>query len=74
MPGEQKRQNVSNMEKKPAKCRTTLAKVFLQKLEYIHDNPVRANLCLHPEEYLYSSAVFYERSVDQFKMLTHYIG
>ncbi len=25
--------------------------VFLQKLEYIHNNPVRANLCRLPEDY-----------------------
>lgn len=33
--------------------------VFYQKLEYIHQNPVRAGLCMCPEEYLYSSAAFY---------------
>jgi putative transposase len=34
--------------------------VFLQKLNYIHWNPVRAGICRWPEEYLYSSARFYE--------------
>lgn len=27
-----------------------------QKIEYIHNNPVRAKIVQHPEEYLYSSA------------------
>ncbi len=33
--------------------------VFIQKLEYIHYNPVKAGLCNNPEEYYYSSAKFY---------------
>ena len=36
--------------------------VFLQKLEYIHNNPVRAGLCRYPEDYKYSSARFYEKN------------
>ena len=35
-------------------------KVFIQKLNYIHQNPVKAGLCKSPEEYYYSSAKFYE--------------
>jgi hypothetical protein len=31
----------------------------IQKLHYIHDNPVRAGIVLHPDEYLYSSAKDY---------------
>lgn len=36
--------------------------VFLQKLDYIHINPLQPkwNLCKLPEEYFYSSAKFYE--------------
>ena len=48
--------------------------VLVQKLEYIHNNPVRAGLCAYPEEYHYSSAKFYEKGVDDFGMLTHYMG
>ena len=29
---------------------------FINKLEYIHNNPVRAGWVMYPEEYLYSSA------------------
>lgn len=32
--------------------------VFLQKLKYIHNNPVTAGLCMLTEEYKYSSALF----------------
>ncbi|HLG39068.1 MAG TPA: transposase, partial [Chitinophagaceae bacterium] len=39
-------------------------KVYIQKLEYIHWNPVRAGLCKLPEEYRYSSALFYETGID----------
>lgn len=35
-------------------------KVTRQKLNYIHDNPVRAKLVSQPEEWLYSSASNYE--------------
>jgi putative transposase len=34
-------------------------KFFLQKLNYIHDNPVRAGLVKEPEDYRYSSAANY---------------
>ncbi len=33
--------------------------VFIQKLNYIHQNPVKAGLCILPEQYYYSSASFY---------------
>src|SRR5688572_9057844 len=33
--------------------------VFWQKLEYIHNNPVKAGLCELPEDYKYSSEGFY---------------
>jgi putative transposase len=34
-------------------------KTLLQKLKYIHDNPVRKELCHSPAHYKYSSAAFY---------------
>jgi len=37
--------------------------VFMQKLEYIHLNPVKAGLCILPEEYKYSSAKFMKRGL-----------
>jgi len=48
--------------------------VFIQKLEYIHWNPVKAGLCTLPEEYGFSSASFYERGEEGFSFLSHYAG
>jgi putative transposase len=47
------------------------SKVFYQKLKYIHNNPVKAGLCVLPQDYYYSSAKFYTTGVDDFSMLTH---
>ncbi len=50
--------------------------VFLQKLQYIHFNPTQPHwkLCRFPEEYKYSSARFYEKGIDEFGFLQHYLG
>ena len=34
---------------------------FMQKVEYIHNNPVKDGLTEHPEDYLYSSARIWQR-------------
>jgi putative transposase len=46
--------------------------VFHQKVTYIHDNPVKAQLCLQPEKYYYSSARFHQSGIDDIGFLTHY--
>jgi len=46
-------------------------KVFLQKLKYMHENPVRASLRSHPLQYKYSSAYFYHTGIDNWGFLTH---
>jgi REP element-mobilizing transposase RayT len=33
--------------------------ILFQKLDYIHDNPVRAEIVSYPEHYIYSSAINY---------------
>ena len=48
--------------------------VFLQKLEYIHHNPVKAGLCQFAPDYEYSSASFYTRSDEKHQFLTHHAG
>ena len=48
--------------------------VLSQKLDYIHYNPVKAGLCINPEEYYYSSAEFYHTGKDRFGILMHYKG
>lgn len=49
-------------------------KVFRQKLDYIHWNPVRAGICATPEDYKYSTAKFYETGIDDWGFITHYCG
>lgn len=48
--------------------------VFLQKLDYIHNNPVRAGLCTLPETYKYSSAAFYFIGDKYWDFLSHHEG
>ena len=48
--------------------------VFLQKFDYIHENPVVAGLVTYAEDYKYSSAKFYTAGIDEFNMVTHYSG
>jgi len=59
-------------ERNPLSIELRSRKVFLQKLEYIHWNPVRAGFCDLPEQYAYSSAAFYETGFDTRGFLTHY--
>jgi REP element-mobilizing transposase RayT len=49
-------------------------KVFLQKLDYTHNNPVQPKRALAelPESYRWSSASFYETGESEFTFLTHY--
>lgn len=49
-------------------------KVLRQKVNYMHNNPVKAGLCRNPEEYAYSSARFYNRNEKNWDFLVHYDG
>ena len=60
-------------ERNPLSIELRTHSVFLQKLKYIHHNPVRAGMCHFPEEYKYSSASFYFTGIDNFGFLTHYL-
>lgn len=44
--------------------------VLLQKLEYIHQNPVNAGLCDEAKDYHYFSAAFYNGGYDHFGFIT----
>ncbi|AMR32176.1 transposase [Mucilaginibacter sp. PAMC 26640] len=50
--------------------------VFIQKLDYIHRNPLQPkwHLAEFPEDYEYSSARFYETGIDAFGFLKHHEG
>lgn len=50
------------------------AAVMLQKLDYIHWNPVKAGLTQHPEDYVYSSASFYHNPSNPHNFLSHFMG
>jgi putative transposase len=47
--------------------------IFLQKLNYIHENPVKKEYCQLAEDYKYSSAQFYENGIDVFGFLSHHL-
>lgn len=47
-------------------------KVFLQKMKYIHHNPVKAGICKKAADYKYSSAKFYDVGRDEFQLISPY--
>ncbi len=61
-------------ERNPLSISLLNRKVFLQKLDYIHNNPVREGLCMLPEEYKYSSASFYINGDKRWGFLMYYEG
>ena len=60
-------------ERRPRTIEVLSRKLAEQKLEQIHSNPCheRWKLALEPKKYYYSSAVFHETELDDFKFLTH---
>ena len=60
-------------ERNPLSVPVRSEAVLIQKLNYIHDNPVKARLCKLPEEYLFSSAYFYETGEDNWGFMSHYL-
>ncbi len=59
-------------ERRPYAAEMHNRKVLEQKLDYIHFNPVKANLSDTPENYPYSSAVFYQGGGHDLGFLTRY--
>jgi hypothetical protein len=49
-------------------------KVLWQKIDYIHQNPVKAGLCKYATDYYYSSAAFYFRGNRRWDFLAHVDG
>ncbi|MBK9327728.1 MAG: hypothetical protein IPM95_00145 [Sphingobacteriales bacterium] len=45
--------------------------VYKQKLDYIHNNPLKAGLCASEEEYKYSSAGYYKQNKMDWDFLTN---
>jgi REP element-mobilizing transposase RayT len=59
-------------ERNPLSIELWTEAVLLQKLNYVHQNPVRAGLCGEGADYHYSSAAFYEKGINSFGMLRRY--
>jgi REP element-mobilizing transposase RayT len=59
-------------ERNPLSVDLWSREVLIQKLKYLHLNPVRAGASTISEDYKYSSALFYETGVDNWSFLTHY--
>ena len=47
-------------------------RVAEQKLNYMHNNPVKAGLSKLPEDYPFSSYQYYELNKDDWGFITHY--
>lgn len=63
-------------ERNPLTVDIYTEKVLLQKLNYIHNNPLQEkwHLCARPEDYPWSSARFYHTGVDPHGVVSHYRG
>ncbi|PHR70327.1 MAG: transposase [Lutibacter sp.] len=46
--------------------------IIMQKLKYIHNNPIKARLCKEDVDYRFSSAKFYKELGDEFNFLTRF--
>ncbi|HWI89749.1 MAG TPA: hypothetical protein VNT20_00685, partial [Flavisolibacter sp.] len=56
-------------ERNPLRVDLWSREVLWQKLQYMHQNPVRAGVCQWPQEYYWSSAAFYQTGIDNFGWL-----
>ncbi len=59
-------------ERNPLSVELSNEEILVQKLDYIHENPVKANLCQYQEDYAYSSYRFYVNCENDFTFLSHY--
>lgn len=58
-------------KRRPLSIELFSPEIFDQKLDYIHNNPVKKGICALPEEYMYSSARYYHDGTDSWTMLTN---
>lgn len=58
-------------ERNPLSVDLWSEKIMIEKIRYIHENPVRAGLCSYADEYRYSSALFYRIGKDNWGFLMH---
>ena len=57
-------------ERNPLSIEIWTEEILRQKLQYIHNNPVRAGLCIYEEEYKYSTARIYQGQPDTWGFIT----
>jgi putative transposase len=62
-------------QRDPLAIRITGRSMAVQKLNYMHNNPLQAHwqLCDNPAAYPFSSARFYEKGIDAFCICTHFM-
>lgn len=60
-------------ERNPLSVDLSSKNIFIQKMNYIHYNPVEARLASYSEQHKYSSAKFYETGVDEIGFITHWL-
>ena len=63
-------------ERKPLTSRLPTEEIIVQKINYVHANPIRGkwNLCKEFIDYKYSSASYYYKESNEWDFLTHYSG
>ncbi len=61
-------------ERNPLSIDLYTTRVFCQKLNYIHQNPVRKGICSLSTDYRFSSARYYESGVKEWDFLSDYRG
>lgn len=63
-------------QRDPLAIELTQKKTVMQKLQYIHDNPLAMHwqLAGEPAQYHYSSAKYYETGIDDFGFLNDITG
>ena len=62
-------------QRDPLAIKVFSRKMAVQKLEYMHNNPLQQHwaLAMNPVDYGFSSARFYETGYDKFNLVTHYL-
>lgn len=70
----QKGRDYQFWQNRPLSIELYTEKVFEQKLDYIHNNPIQEKwkLCINPEDYYFSSAAFYLLGTTDFAFISHY--
>ena len=71
VPASDRKHNI--WQRDPLAVKIFIREMAIQKLNYIHLNPLQPQwiLCIDPAEYRFSSAIFYEQKIDEFGLLSN---